>query len=287
MIKLVSAIFAVAVSTMALAEPLLMHMGGKGSVQEKEMQSLGKQLQANGMRTEYFAPGNCVEPARLWNQAGARPAILHYSTTYANAELKDGKPCTANLSGAQIVMSKPTPNWLCGPTNSKPLNTPGLRMGIYSTAPGRDAVADINRLNGFSWRHIPISSTTDGLVAVANGDIDYFLVARAGVGNRIETSQLKCVASTVRTDRFPYIGTLFKSTGDLETALTPVHVVMVKNLNADSLALVQRLLDPDQNPEFRAMIEFQNAQIEPIRNNQQALNDFQRRVKMLLQTYKQ
>jgi hypothetical protein len=287
MIKLVLAIFAVALSSLALAEPLLMHMGGKGSVQEKEMQALGKQLQANGIRTEYFAPGNCVEPARLWNQAGARPAILHYSTTYANAELKDGKPCTANLAGAHIVISKPTPNWLCGPTNPKPFNTPGLRMGLYSTAPGRDAVADINRLNGFAWRHIPIASTTDGLVAVANGDIDYFLVARAGVGNRIETAQLKCMASTVRNDRFPYLGTFFKTTGDLETALTPTHVIMAKNLSVDSLALLQRLLDPDQNPEFRAMLQFQNAQTEPVKNNQQALNDFQRRVKMLLETYKQ
>ena len=264
-----------------------MHMGGKGSIQEKEMQSLGKQLQYNSIRTEYFAPGNCVEPARLWNQSGNRSAILHYSTTYANAEQKDGKPCTASLAGAQVVMSKPTPNWLCGPNNPKSLNSSGLRMGIYSTAPGRDAVADINRLNGLAWRHIPIASTTDGLVAIANGDIDYFLVARAGVGNKIETGQLKCLASTVRNDRFPYLGTLFKTSGDLETALTPTHVIIAKNLNADQASVLQRLLDPDQNPEFRAMLEFQNAQIEPIKSNQQALNDFQRRVKMLLETYKQ
>jgi hypothetical protein len=160
-------------------------------------------------------------------------------------------------------------------------------MGIYSPSPGRDAVLDINKLNGLSWRHIPIPSTNDGLIAVANGDIDYFLVARAGVGNRIEKGQLQCFASSIRGDRFPYLGDLFRSSGDLETALTPTHVILTKNLTSDHLMVLRRLLDPKQNSEFREMLIFENSQIEPIRDNQQSLNDFQRRVNMLLETYKQ
>jgi hypothetical protein len=285
--KLLLALVVLCSPAWAQTNPLLMHMGGKGSVQEREMQFLGKQLAEGGVKTEYFAPGNCVEPARLWNQAGARPAIMHYSTTYANAEKMNGKPCTADLTGAQILMSKPTPNWLCGPAVPKPLNSTGLRMGIYLTAPGRDAVSDINRLNGFSWRHIPIASTNDGLVALANSDIDYFLVARAGVGNRIETGQITCLASTVPNDRYPSLEKLVKSTGDLETSLTPSHVIIAKNLPADQLAKLRALLDPTQNVEFQQMLNFERAQIEPIKDNQQAFAQFQRRVRLLLVTYKE
>jgi len=274
-------------SSLAVGQPLLMHMAGKGSVQERELQMLGKQLSSNGIKTEYFAPGNCAEPARMWNQAGDRPAIMHYSTTFANQQKMNGKPCTADLTGASVVMVKPAVNWLCGPAKAKPLTTPGLRMGIYMTAPGRDAVADINRLNGFSWRHVPITSTTDGLVALANGDLDYFLVARAGVGNRIETGQLQCSASSVRGDRYTYLETMIKTSGDLETALTPVHVILAKNLSKEQLATLRRLLDPKQNLEFREMLAFENSRVEIIRDNNQTLDQFQRRVNMLLETYKQ
>jgi len=265
---------------------MLLHMAGRGSIQETEMQWLGKNLTAKKIDVEYFAPGDCAEPARMWNHAQTRPVIMHYSTSFANQERMFGKHCTADLAGATVLMSRPQPNWLCSGPNSKPFNTDNLRMGIYRTAPGNDQVADLNKLNHLAWRHIPIKSTNDGLIALANGDIDYFLIAKSVAVNKVKDKSLACYASTVRYDILPYLGTLFKSSGDLETSSHPTHIIVAKNLTHGQLTIVRNLLDPTQNSEYQDILNFQNSQVESVADEQRALDNFKSRANLFLETYK-
>jgi len=265
---------------------MLLHMAGRGSIQETEMQWLGKNLTAKKIDVEYFAPGDCAEPTRMWNQDKTRPMIMHYSTGFANQERMFGKHCTADLTGATVLMSRPQPNWLCSAQNSRSFNTNNLRVGIYSTAPGEDQVADLNKLNHLTWRHIPIKSTNDGLIALANGDIDYFLVAKSVAVNKIKDKSLVCYASTVRYDALPYLGNLFKSSGDLETSSHPIHIIVAKNLTLGQLTLVKNLLDPTQNSEYQDILSFQNSQVESVADGAQALDNFKNRANLFLETYK-
>jgi hypothetical protein len=265
---------------------LLMHGAGKGSVQERELQTFGKNLTAAGLQIEYFAPGQCADPVKAWNNAGARPVIMHYSSSFARVEKITGQPCTAKLDDAQFVMVKTQPMYLCSGTNSKEFTTSNLRVAYYANQPGIDVVADLNKLNGFSWKGIPIKATNDGLVGLANGDLDYFLIVQSGVGNKTETGQLKCYASTQRNDKYPYLGNLFKASADLDLPLTVQHIIVTKNLSDAQSKAVRDELDPVKNAEFRKSLEFEGTVVQKITDNKRTLNEFRARAEDGIKTYK-
>lgn len=265
---------------------LLMHGAGKGSVQERELQTIGKHLTAKGLSIEYFAPGQCADPVKAWNNAGTRPVIMHYSSSFARVERLTGQPCTAKLDDAQFVMVKTQPMYLCSGPNGKLFNTPNLRVAYYFNQPGADVVADINKLNGFSWKGIPTKSTNDGLVGLANGDLDYFLIVQSGVGNKVETGQLKCYASTWRNDKYPYIGNFFKASADLDLPLTVQHVIVTKNLTDAQLKTVRDELDPAKNEEFRKSLAFEGTTVQKITDNKRTLDEFRARAEDGIKTYK-
>ena len=125
----------------------LSHAAAKTSVTETENQALGKALSDKGVAVKYYAPGNCSDSIKAWNNSGNVPYLLHYSSNMARQEVLKGTPCTADFAQAQIVQVKNQQSWLCSGPNAKPFNTPNLRVAYQQQWPGQDLVADINKLN--------------------------------------------------------------------------------------------------------------------------------------------
>ena len=276
------------ISSVAFADPITMtHMAGKASVLETEMQMLGKNLTAQGMEINYTATGQCVDAAKEWNNAGTAPIIMPYSTNWARYESMTGKPCTANLDGARVAMIRTTQQWLCSGPKPKPFSTPGLKVAYQTVQPGVEMIADINKLNGWTWKGVPTTSTGDSLIALANGDIDYYFIIRSGVGDRIEKGQLKCQASSDRGDTLPYMGDVFRTSGDLHKTLTVLHIMLTKNLTEDQFQKTKAALDPATSPEWKKYLEFGSIWVEKLsKDNQYTVTKFKEYAKEAVQYYK-
>ena len=257
-------------SGLAHAEPVtLTHMGQKTTVLETENQMLGKNLTEHGMQINYTATGQCVDAAKEWNNAGTKPIIMPYSTNWARFESMTGKPCTANLDGARIAMVRQARQWLCSGPKPKPFNTPGLKVAYHPTQPGNDWIPDVNKMNNWAWKPVPVSGTADGLIALANGDIDYYLLVRTGVANKVETGELKCQASTDRGDTIPYMNDVFRTSGDVHKTFTVMHVMLTKNLTEDQFQKVKAALDPKTSPEWKKYLDFGGITVDKLSNNNQ------------------
>jgi hypothetical protein len=287
-VKKLLAIMLFVISSVAFADPITMtHMAGKASVLETEMQMLGKNLTAQGMEINYTATGQCVDAAKEWNNAGTAPIIMPYSTNWARYESMTGKPCTANLDGARVAMIRTTQQWLCSGPKPKPFSTPGLKVAYQTVQPGVEMIADINKLNGWTWKGVPTTSTGDSLIALANGDIDYYFIIRSGVGDRIEKGQLKCQASSDRGDTLPYMGDVFRTSGDLHKTLTVLHIMLTKNLTEDQFQKTKAALDPATSPEWKKYLEFGSIWVEKLsKDNQYTVTKFKEYAKEAVQYYK-
>jgi hypothetical protein len=250
------------------AEPIVItHAAGKTSVAETEMMNLSKKLDEQKVNVKFTSTGQCEDAIKLWNSTTTGPTIMWYSTSTDRLEATKGKPCTANLAKARFVMVRKSQVWLCSGATSKPFTTPDLRVGTQTVMPGEDLVADINKSNNYSWKPIPIKATGDGLIALANGDLDYYFITRPGIGDRVAKGEIKCVGSSNRDDTVPYLGTLFKANGDLYSALTVMPVVITKNLTDDQFQKVQDYFDPKKNDEYLKHLEFDDIKLEKIDPN--------------------
>ena len=275
---LILVFFSFLTSAWAEDKPIMLsHAAAKTSMTETENLALGKVLTDKGQAVEYYAPGNCSDSIRAWNNAGSKPYLLHYSSNMARAELLKGTPCTADMANAQIVQIKNQQSWLCSGPHPKPLNTPGLRIAYQMQWPGQDIVADINKLNQWVWKGVPVPGTNDGLIGLANGDFDYYFIIRSGVGDRVKNGQLVCHASSIPNDSIPYLNNVVKLSEDWDKTVTLHQLVVAKNLSPDQLKKVKDALDPSVNLELKKFLDFNDLKVEKIDpDTQKVFKDFYR-----------
>jgi hypothetical protein len=202
-------------------------------------------------------------------------------------EVTNGKPCTANFAGTRIAMVRKSPAWFCSGAVSKPLNTPGLKVGTQTVQPGIDFIDDINKSNNYTWKNIPIPAAGEGVIALANGDLDYYLITRTGVGDKVAKGQMKCIGSTNKDDTIPYLGDVVKVRGDLYSSLTVMQRVMTKNLTEAQFQIVKDTFDPNKNEDWKKYLAFQDTTVEKLNpDNQKMIDAFIAHAKKSREFYK-
>lgn len=252
------------ISTILLATTTLSYAGegavtitqpsGRNSATERWITITTPSLDRANQKYEYVV-GNCATTVKAWEDAGDRePIVMVYTSTTPRETQLQNLPCTpseTSYKNAKIYVNARGAFWLCGSKKSKPMTADNVKVAFLYRLPFFDVIDEINSRNKYHWSGVPAKGSPDMLLMLANGDVDYAVVAEGAIRNKLAASGpgFTCSMSGRPVDQYPHITKSLNLKKDPTPILYWSTIVVAKNTTPEQDTMFRNIYNM-RNPDF-------------------------------------
>lgn len=227
----------------------------KNGSQEVLAQKTAKMLESVGIQSSYVGTGVCTDSVGLYNTT-KEPTVIVYTNNWPRISKNKNLPCVPDLSDSKVLLHLSVPLWMCTSTGDRQFK-PGQRFASFTSSPVLDLVADFNQQNGTDLKPVPIPTSAEILLGMLNKDIEWSMVLKTtpGVKEAHESGKIACLyTNTAKDSSLPYFYDKYKMSSS--TAFKLDFYFFARNLGAKQEKQLRTLLDPQKNPEFAKILDY-------------------------------